>query len=200
MKNLTVYSVLLITCILALTSCTVQKRHYRNGYHVDFNQQIEGRTSPKDIPEKKLTTIQAPQTGNISESPDLGCEVSVNEQIGEGPTKVTLTDAQNISTSLSAVGKYPSVMSKAEAGVSATQKSLGPPDGEQTTNKSQLVALLLCLFFGLLGIHRFYLGYIGIGLIQLFTAGGCGIWALIDLILIITGDLKPKNGEYGSKL
>jgi TM2 domain-containing membrane protein YozV len=62
--------------------------------------------------------------------------------------------------------------------------------------KSQLVALLLCLFLGYLGIHRFYLGYTGAGIIQLLTGGGCGIWAFIDLIRIITGDLKPKNGEY----
>lgn len=65
--------------------------------------------------------------------------------------------------------------------------------------KSQLVAFLLCFFFGALGIHRFYLGYFEIGIIQLLTVGGCGIWYLIDLIMILTGDLKPKNGEYGSK-
>lgn len=65
--------------------------------------------------------------------------------------------------------------------------------------KSQLVALLLVIFVGIIGIHRFYLGYIGIGIIQLLTLGGCGIWALIDLIRIITGDLKPKNGSYSEK-
>lgn len=62
--------------------------------------------------------------------------------------------------------------------------------------KSQLVALLLVIFVGSLGIHRFYLGHIGIGVIQLLTLGGLGIWSLIDLIRIITGDLTPKNGDY----
>ena len=66
--------------------------------------------------------------------------------------------------------------------------------------KSQLVALLLALFVGVLGIHRFYLGYTGIGIIQLLTFGGLGVWALIDLILIITGDLKPKTGDYEKTL
>ena len=66
------------------------------------------------------------------------------------------------------------------------------------TGKSQLVALLLCIFLGGLGIHRFYLGYIGAGIIQLFTGGGFGIWWFIDLIRIILGDLKPKDGDYGS--
>jgi hypothetical protein len=66
--------------------------------------------------------------------------------------------------------------------------------------KSQLIALLLVIFVGGLGIHRFYLGYTWQGVVQLLTLGGCGIWALIDLIRIITGDLKPKNGEYKDKL
>ncbi len=67
--------------------------------------------------------------------------------------------------------------------------------------KSQLVALLLVIFVGGLGIHRFYLGYTTIGIIQLLTLGGCGIWALIDLIRIITGDLKPADGsEYDPTL
>ena len=66
--------------------------------------------------------------------------------------------------------------------------------------KSQLIALLLCGFIGSLGIHRFYLGYTWQGIVQLLTLGGCGIWALIDFIRIITGDLKPKDGEYEKTL
>jgi TM2 domain-containing membrane protein YozV len=67
-------------------------------------------------------------------------------------------------------------------------------------SKSQLVALILVIFVGTLGIHRFYLGYTTIGIIQLLTLGGCGIWALIDLIRIITGDLTPKDGGYDKTL
>jgi hypothetical protein len=67
--------------------------------------------------------------------------------------------------------------------------------------KSQMIALILVLLVGLLGIHRFYLGYTGVGLIQLLTLGGCGIWALIDLIRIATGDLKPADGsDYENRL
>ena len=66
--------------------------------------------------------------------------------------------------------------------------------------KSQLIALLICFFVGGLGIHRFYLGYTWQGVVQLLTGGGCGIWALIDLIRIITGSLKPKDGEYDKSL
>jgi TM2 domain-containing membrane protein YozV len=69
-----------------------------------------------------------------------------------------------------------------------------------TSGKSQLVAFVLCFFFGWIGVHRFYLGYTGIAIIQLLTLGGCGVWALIDLIMILTGDLKPRNGDYKDKL
>lgn len=69
-----------------------------------------------------------------------------------------------------------------------------------TGGKSQIVALILVIFLGGLGIHRFYLGYTGIGIIQLLTAGGCGIWAFIDFIRIITGDLQPNGGTYSETL
>ena len=56
--------------------------------------------------------------------------------------------------------------------------------------KSKLTAILLCLFLGSLGIHRFYLGYTLIGVIQLLTFGGVLIWAFVDLIRLIIGSLK----------
>lgn len=66
--------------------------------------------------------------------------------------------------------------------------------------KSQVIALVLCALVGTIGIHRFYLGYTWQGIVQLLTFGGCGVWALIDLVRIITGDLGPKNGSYDKTL
>ncbi len=63
-------------------------------------------------------------------------------------------------------------------------------------DKSFVLAVGLWFFLGLIGIHRFYLGHIGIGILYLLTAGCCGIGWLIDGILFLTGDLKPKRGEY----
>jgi TM2 domain-containing membrane protein YozV len=53
---------------------------------------------------------------------------------------------------------------------------------------------LLCFFLGALGIHRFYVGKIGTGILQLITLGGLGIWALVDFIMIVTGNFKDKQG------
>lgn len=62
--------------------------------------------------------------------------------------------------------------------------------------KSWLVTLLLCLFLGIIGIHRFYVGKIGTGILMilLLMTGISAIWAIIDLILIILGKFKDKQG------
>ena len=64
--------------------------------------------------------------------------------------------------------------------------------------KNKTTTALLSFFLGGLGIDRFYLGYTGLGVLKLFTGGVFGIMWLIDFILIISGNLKPKNGEYGA--
>lgn len=61
--------------------------------------------------------------------------------------------------------------------------------------KDWMVTLLLCVFLGALGAHRFYTGHIVPGVIQLLTMGGCYIWWLIDLIQIITGKFVDAEGK-----
>lgn len=56
-------------------------------------------------------------------------------------------------------------------------------------------AFLLNFFFGFLGIHRFYVGKIGTGLLQLFTVGGFGLWALVDHFLLVWGAFTDKAGN-----
>jgi TM2 domain-containing membrane protein YozV len=64
-----------------------------------------------------------------------------------------------------------------------------------STDKRILPAFLLCFLLGIFGAHRFYVGKVGTGVLQLLTLGGLGIWALVDLILIIVGAFTDENGE-----
>lgn len=64
-----------------------------------------------------------------------------------------------------------------------------------TSSKSRLAALLLCIFLGGIGVHRFYVGKIVSGILWLLTGGLFGIGAVIDLILIIVGEFKDSDGN-----
>ena len=63
------------------------------------------------------------------------------------------------------------------------------------SEKKWLTTLLLALFAGSLGVHRFYVGKIGTGILMLVTCGGCGIWTLIDFIMILMGKFTDKDGN-----
>ena len=64
----------------------------------------------------------------------------------------------------------------------------------EKSEKGFVPTLLLAFFLGGLGVHRFFVGKIGTGILQLLTLGGLGIWALIDIIMIIFGSFKDKAG------
>jgi TM2 domain-containing membrane protein YozV len=61
--------------------------------------------------------------------------------------------------------------------------------------KSKTTALILSILLGSIGVDRFYLGYTGLGIVKLLTAGGFGIWWLIDIIMIATGKLTAADGS-----
>ena len=72
------------------------------------------------------------------------------------------------------------------------------PNNTSDPNKSSkdwLVCLLLCFFLGYLGIHRFYVGKTGTGVAQLLTGGLCGIWTLVDFVMILLGKFTDEDGK-----
>lgn len=64
-----------------------------------------------------------------------------------------------------------------------------------TSTTDWLTLFLLTFFVGVLGVHRFYVRKIGTGFLMLLTLGGLGVWFLVDLILVVTGQFTNKNGE-----
>ena len=85
------------------------------------------------------------------------------------------------------------------------RKRLKDSSDDFPITNNQLIAALLALILGLFGIHRFYLGYIWQGILQLVILGGLAltslfwlawIWVVIDLVRIILGNLKPKKSDY----
>jgi len=75
------------------------------------------------------------------------------------------------------------------------------PEAEERdiSPKSRLAVTLLCVLPPLIlpihGLHRFYLGKIGTGLLMLFTLGGLYIWTIIDFVFAVTGSMKDKEGK-----
>ena len=75
---------------------------------------------------------------------------------------------------------------------SQKQKLLKP--NSQSQNQ-WIVVLLLAFFLGFIGAHRFYVGKNGTGILMILTVGGLGLWVLYDLIIIISGNFKTKEGN-----
>jgi len=65
---------------------------------------------------------------------------------------------------------------------------------EKTSGKNFVATLILCILLGGLGVHRFYVGKVGTGIIMLLTLGGLGIWQLIDIIRIAIQKFKDSDG------
>jgi len=207
MKNLKPLLFSGLALLLVLSSCTVEKRAYLSGYHIEWNrskqnpdrQELANKDNGKTTEQNKIETVERSDNditttdnsnstivikGNITASLDNSIILPSNKPVSFS-NKVNTVTAKTTSASETKTviaNKTTETKKKAEK-----NKSAGG-------GKSQIVALILCIFLGLLGIHRFYLGYTGLGILYLLTFGLFGIGWLIDLILlIIPNGLTPKG-------
>ena len=66
---------------------------------------------------------------------------------------------------------------------------------EEYSDVDWTTLLILSVLLGGLGVDRFFSGHIGLGVLKLITLGGCGIWAIIDIIMIATGKFRDGEGR-----
>lgn len=217
MKSLSFLLALFSFLLLFMQSCTIEKRHYTSGYHVEWNHRnktIKNHESTSDRVNTKTTVLVIEnQELMASANEDVALIKSV-EVIKEIQEESALAEDSSPNTSIkidSDVRQSDKFVPagdqdvKTEVAESLVSDSHQKSDLSQNRNasstagsagggKSQIVALLLCFFLGLLGIHRFYLGYTGMGILYLLTLGLLGIGWLIDFILlIIPNGLTPKG-------
>ncbi len=124
----------------------------------------------------------------------------INKESSSKAFEESIPSVSNESINLSSVNVSSLMPSnKAIKKAKRIQKKLSKKSSDDfPISNNQVIAIGLCFF--LFFVHRIYLGYYGIAILQLITLGGFGIWWLIDLIRLFTGDLKPKNGNYDFKI
>jgi TM2 domain-containing membrane protein YozV len=208
------FGIALTAAALFLASCgsnaTFSKRYHNRGFNIAWGGGADA-TPTKQVAKKarvateKSSKVESSVAENKVEEnafaqANLPTVVGVNNPIIVANEPVFFAaKASPVATSLKTIEKKstePKAMVKAATKVLKQKKAMAIP----TDGYSQIIALVLCILLGPIGIHRFYLGYYMEGVLMILTAGGCGIWWLIDLIRIVTGDLKPKDGDYTETL
>jgi DNA polymerase III gamma/tau subunit len=181
------------------TNATFSKRYHSRGFNIAWGGGSAANNNPVTQTPKKvmaksdgvavaqntenLTVQSVNSTENAAVEASIVSKAVVSNNILAKNEVATLKNSTQ--TSSHAV-KSATVISK-----KAKLKLVSSVSNKTLSQEIDWVAFILCLFLGVFGIHRFYLGYPLIGVLQILTLGGFGIWILIDLIRIITGDLGP---------
>ena len=204
------------------TNATYTKRYHSRGFNIAWGGGSDA-TPAKSVIRKarveaeKSAIVESPvlemkAEGIASYSAPLSSVSAVNPHaIINNPialaTKVTQNARPGVTIEKKSVDTK--VMVKTSTKVLKQKKAMVDPG----QGKSQIIALILFVLFGCLGIHRFYLGHLSSGLlmlllcctlilpiINLFTGIALLVWWVLDLIKLVTGDLKPADGEYTETL
>jgi hypothetical protein len=202
MKNIKNLSFLGLAIAIFLSSCSMEKRIYTSGYHIDWHKSKQNTHQCAAIDKtEKVAQNEIKQETKQEINQDIPVNAEPIVQVQTSENVITASNDHNpiiLSAAATAAANQIETAAKAEVKVAKVHYSpkVAKTNAPKGGNKSWLVAFLLCFFLGTLGIHRFYLGYTWQGVVQLLTFGGFGIWALIDLFRIIFKSLKPKDGDY----
>jgi TM2 domain-containing membrane protein YozV len=203
MKNI----LLTFLAVVALASCSAPKY----AYYFD-NHDYQAGKRKKQAPVNEVTRVTPEEIMQAVQAVSQGAEPIAIASAGKEfyPSMSTVKATDN--TTPFKVSKKDKHDLKRQMKSAIKDYKKQNHEGSQAAggDKNQLVALLLAIFLGFLGIHRFYIGRVGtaiaqlllliLGLILLIPLYALAVWVLIDIILIAMGNLVPKNGSYNPKL
>jgi TM2 domain-containing membrane protein YozV len=205
---------------LLLASCgsnaTITKRYHNRGFNIAWGggSSADGKNERPTIkrvkPQSSTTFSEKITAESVIENSKpidfVASSANVDVAKGVAPQKMEPSKmGSNVLKTTVANAKLPSIIKPKLSKQVAVKNS--PSKGDPRDGKGWGLSLVLCFVLGVLGIHRFYLGYTSIGLIQcaigvvglLFAEwiiGLLSIWILIDFVRILTYDLEPKNSYY----
>jgi TM2 domain-containing membrane protein YozV len=202
-------STLFIVVTLLLSSCAKESFYFTNTGTSYGSKKVKSETTATTTTEQAATAadeafaVETTAPENLTASTEKTAAITKKDFTKAKPLYLAKVTTSTQTEKISKVAQAKAAI-KVNKQIKAIVKEAKKNDISGATaegeGKSQIIAAVLAFVVGVLGIHRFYLGYTGIGIAQLLTLGGCGIWALIDLIRIIIGDLKPKDGsDYTTK-
>jgi uncharacterized protein YceK len=175
--------------VFAGCSTTVERTSsaFGGGWGTDSKKSNSTKTEATATAEKNTT-----QTLVIDETPTIAeINATYTEKFETAVNEASKTHKFNAVEKV-AIKQIAKKVAKMDQNAPVKEQSISKAEAATAgglDDNEMIIAAILCFFLGALGIHRFYLGYTTIGILQLITLGGCGIWVLIDLIRILTGDL-----------
>jgi thiol:disulfide interchange protein len=213
MKNLNKLILVGLSVAMIATSCSIEKRVHNSGYHITWNKvkhQADGEkieTASNEVKEhknKNFVNLEKESVASNEKSKEnavqANLEVAKVEQISNelSQTSVLTKESKKNSIAIESTSALNSQSSKVKQGTESKvikaamkkmEKSSKAPMSK--SDRELLILILLWVFLGGFAAHRWYAGKpIGWNILFILTAGGCGVWAIIDLINIIRGEFN----------
>ncbi len=193
--GLVMVAALALSSVVSSAQVTVTKRKHTRGFHIElFSKRNNNKVATENNTATVVNTVKPEVSTEVVlpavESPSLTFSETTTASVSVKPVVKNVV-AKKMAKQHAKMAK---LIAKKQATVKAEKTNKVVKKAMHTSRRGgiDVTAALLCFFLGSLGVHRFYLGYTWQGVVQLLTLGGCGIWALIDFIRILMGDLTEK--------